>query len=350
MVMLLSPLFFADLSNNGISKQENRVLAERSPLSTIKQQPGIFMENFNAWFNDHVGFRENMITFYKKLDKFETEGHLYTNGGLGFIVGREGHHFFTGFPTEMIPKFQGKNILDDKQLQETAKKLNETKEYLEGRGIHFIVMLCADKETIYPEYYPNTVKRGAEPVQLDIITEYIKKNTDVDIFNIREALLSEKENYLLYAKAPPGDLTHYNEIGAFFAYRELMNHINTYFSQFKPYTLNDVDIKYDENGMSTVSLKQEPSYKKLGDDFQGIIVFENDDTNLPVILFMRDSYGNENYFTKYICEHFGKTILIHYQNMKNLEKYIDTFNPDIVVFETAERQIGGFASLLVDSR
>jgi hypothetical protein len=292
---------------------------------------------------------------YRKLNRFQERGIQYKEGRLTYIVGREGHHFFTGYNHELIAKFQGRAIFSDEELRIFAQKLTAIKNYLNEKGIPLIVMFCTDKETIYPEYYSKTIRRGPEPGQLNIVTTYLQNATPVDIFNIQQALIAQKEPYLLYPKGPPGNLAHYNEIGAFFAYLELMKHINAYFPEIVPYSLGDINIACDENGVAGISLKKTPSYKKLDDSFFDNVTvsrpfswenvaFENTGTGSLTALFLRDSYmgSNGGYFTKYVVQHFNKTILIHFANIKNFRQYIETFAPDIVVLETAERQIKWF--------
>ncbi|MDR0642709.1 MAG: hypothetical protein LBG07_09650 [Treponema sp.] len=344
--MLLIPLFSTDLRSGVISKWENRMLADRLPLSVIKKHPRHYIRIFERWFNDHVGFRETLINLYRKINGPQWSFH-YQEGGLSYTVGKEGHHFFSGTNHALIAKFQGRAIFSDEQLRAFAQKLSAIKNYLDKEGIPLIVMFCTTKETIYPEYYPETILRGPEPVQLDIITDYLKENTSVDVFSIRQALMAQKDRYLLYPKAPPGDLAHYNEIAAFFAYRELMKHINVHFPEIIPYTTDDIIIECDENGTADVTLKEEITYKKSNDspfndlelpnsDFNE--VFENSAANPLTILLLRDSYAGigATYFSRYIAQHFNETIMTHFLNTNNLKQYIDTFHPDIVVFESCE--------------
>jgi hypothetical protein len=259
----------------------------------------------------------------------------------------------------MISKFQGKKFISDEQLSEMAAKLEEVKTYLENKGIPLVVMFCTDKESVYPEYYPKSIKRGSEPIQLDIITSYLQEHTGVDVFNIRQALVEEKNNYLLYYKVDTmsftSDFAHYNQIGAFFAYRELMKHINVYFTQTIPYELNDIEIGYDEKERPNVTLKSGFTYQKLNKSFfvdvapvllsiVEIVGYENKSSDLPVILFFHDSYSGENYIGKYFAQQFGKTIFIHYRNINYIDDCISQFKPDIVIFESAERELRSFTN------
>jgi len=362
MAMLALPLVFVDLSSDRVSVQENRMLANHPKLTDLKRHQGQFIRDFDAWFKDSTGFREQFFAIYNVVvkDKF-LSGIRYTDGQYIYLVGEKGHHYFADVNGCLIPKFQGKQFLTYEQLSGMAEKIEEVKTYLESKGIPLVVMFCADKESIYPEYYPKSIKQGPEPIQLDMITNYTKEHSSVDVFNIRQALLAEKDNYLLYYKidtqAFTGDFAHYNQIGAFFAYHELMKHINNYFPEIIPYKINDIDITYDEKERPKVSLKQEITYKKLDssffDDvelnksFAMNVVYENINADLPVILFLRDSYADEMFIGKYFAQQFGKAIFIHYMNIKYFEDFIAKYKPDIVVFESAERQLTAFADYVI---
>ena len=358
--MVMFPLIFVDLSSNRVSAKENRMLADFPQWSVIKNRPIHSIKLIDAWFKDSTGFREQLVKLYNIMDKnIWLNGIRYTDGEYVYLVGEKGHHYFAHVAGRLIPKFQGKSFLSDDQLVSMAIKLEEVKKYLQRKGIQLVVMFCADKESVYPEFYPKSIKRGSEPIQLDVITNYLLEHTSVDIFNIRQALMAEKNNYLLYylvdTKSFTGAFAHYNEIGAFFSYQELMRHIHIYFPKIIHYSLNDIVISYNDKGIPKVTLKAEKNYKKLDASFFDNIdlirpfsweneAYENIDTNLPVILFLCDSYASEQFIGKYIAQHFGKTIMIHNRDMNHLEEYIEIFKPDIVVFESAERELRGFAS------
>lgn len=359
MAALLVPLMFVNLQGGEVSEQENRMLAARPPISYAFERPNDFIRQFDNWFTDNVGFRQTMLNLYQYVKRLENQIEE-PRGSYMYLVGENDHEFlaFSEGDYDLIPKFQGKPFLSSEQLYKLSDGLNDIEQYLNDRNIPFIVMFCTDKETVYPEYYPKSIVRSPEPVQLDIITEWVKENTDIDIFNTRKCLTEKKENYLLYNQKY--DIGHYNEIGAFFAYQELMRHINVYMPEMKPFTINDIEISFDEEHIPIVSLKHTVTYEKLEQDFFNDAelerpftwqntAFTNHDDSLPTILFMRDSFigytDPPNFLSKYIPEHFGKTILIQYTNMEHFSEYVDLYNPDIVVFETVERSL----ALFVDS-
>ena len=362
MTMLTLPLAFVNLSKDRVSVQENRMLAGRPSPADIKNHPGKFIKQFDAWFKDSTGFRKYLLALFNIMDKSKwLNGFMYTDGQYTYLVGEEGHHYFANVGGKLIQKFQGKQFLSDEQMLNMANKLEDVKRYLERQNIPFVVMFCADKESIYPEFYPKFIIRGSDPIQLDVITNYLHENTSVDVFNIKEALLAKKNNYLLYYKIDTmsfaSDFAHYNQIGAFLAYLELMKHINAYFPRIVPYGLHDINIDYDGKGIPAVSLKAETVYKKQDVSFFDNVdlirpftweneAYENRDPDLPKVLFLRDSYTSEQFLGKYFAQHFGTAVFIHYANASNFEEFVSLYKPDIVVFESAERALENFANCI----
>ena len=361
MLMLLIPTAFVHPSGGIASEQENRMLASRPYLADIRKSPSGFIRQFDDWFSDNVGFRKSLIDLHKIIERMENQVRYAEN----YLIGEEGHHYFAGVDSHLVRKFQGKSPLTDDELARLSDQLNEVKGYLDERNIPFIVMFCTDKESVYPEYYPKSIMRGSEPIQLDIITDYLKENTNVDVFNIRQRLLAEKENYLLYNKT--ADLGHYNGIGGFFAYLELMKHINVHYPYLKPLTLEDIDISYDANGIPIVSLKTKAQYEQLESSFFDNVeldrpftwenaAYKNNDLSLPTVLFMKDSNARyflpngdyEKFIEQYLPQHFGNAIFIHYMNTIYLKEYIYIYNPNIVVFQVTERQFLAFFDFLIN--
>jgi glycosyltransferase involved in cell wall biosynthesis len=345
LAIIVFPLIFIDLKSDRKSSLENRMLANRPDFSDIIKKPETFRKQFDAWFKDSTGFRRYLIKINNIIDKnIWLNGVRYKDGQVIYLVGEHGHHYFADIDNFWITKYQGKLEIPDDQLINISSKIENVKTYLQNKGIPLILMFCTEKETIYPEFYPKSIIKGPEPTQLETITNYLQENTSVDIFNIKEALFAEKYNYLLYPVAK-GDLAHYTEIGGFFAYRELIKHITPHFPNIIPYTLDDITINLDNKENPKVSLNTDITYKKLDSTFFDDVpllrpfswenhAYENTLQNQSVILVLCDSFSMEQYIGKYLAQHFGKAIFIHNSNIQHLDKYIERYEPDIVLFES----------------
>jgi len=286
-----------------------------------------------------------LIKLYKKTDGIFGQKY-YLDGTSIVLIGKKGHHFHTHY-NQLLPIYQGKRWLNDVQLYKLSIKLNEINQYLRKKNISFVFMLCADKESIYPEYYPDFVIKGPEPTSLDVVVDYLSNHTKIDFFCIKESFLQEKENHLLFPKTGNiYELCHYNETGSFFAYNELIKHISKYYPSLEPFTLDDMKIIYCINGSSSVILKSEKNYEQVEARFSdSAIEFENKNSSLPTLLLFRDSYAD--WFQNYLPQHFSRTIIHHWNSLEHLEEYIDLYKPDIVVFESAERTIPPFADCVI---
>lgn len=347
-LLLLIPLFLTDFQGGSRGRRENRVLAKRPDISLVYRHPKDFIRDVELWISENIGFRDFMLSLYIEINKLILDGYYLDGTGL-VLVGEEGHTFHTGGKKELLSVYQGKPWLSDTEMQQLMVKFNELQSFFDRKGIRFIIMLCADKESIYPEYYPKFVVRGSEPSSLDRVNQYIRRNAALNFFCIKERLLAEKDEYLLYPKT--GDiyaLLHYNETAGFFAYQELIKRIAAYFPSLLPLSIGDVSIAYRDDGLSDVVLRQRKLFKwTKARFFEDAIEYENEDVELPSLLLLRDSYAG--YFTDFLPQHFSRTIMHHWSTIGRIEEYVDSYKPDVVVFEVAEREIPAFADAIIPS-
>ena len=187
MLTLLLPMVFADINGGAVSEKENRILAPRPPVSYMFKYPGDFIKQFDDWFLDNLGYREQIIALYNMINT-SISNNYYLDGESVVFIGKHGHHFHSHY-NQITPIYQGKPWLEEVELNELSTHLIEINNYLMEKSIPFIIMFCADKESIYPEFYPDFVIRGSEPTSLDKIIDYLKGHTTIDLFCIVAALL-----------------------------------------------------------------------------------------------------------------------------------------------------------------
>jgi hypothetical protein len=354
------PLLFLDTAPAKLSVRENRMLQEfpafaEHPDLSLVQRLARFAQEFEEYIKDRIGFRLDLVAIGQDIEAL-FEPVVYTDGGLYFVNGRQGHKYFAYNQGWMIKKFQGEPLLTDEELEAVAAMLNQISACLKERDIPMIVFFCPDKDSVYPEYYPSIFKQAEPPIPLDAVTDYMRENVDADVYNIKDTLISYKDEYMTYNKAE-GDLEHYNAIGAFIEYQELIKHVQKYFPDLKMMSFDDVTISYGEDGVPSVEMNNMSRVWELSESFfAGLpeaashwhyVGFANDEAS-PTALFIRDSYYDFGGYGVFTAANFRYSIGIHYSYIANYKEIIDLFQPDVVIVEVAERQLPSFAEYVVD--
>lgn len=155
------------------------------------------------------------------------------------IIGRRNWLFYNG--NNSVGYYQGTNILSDNEMAEYVAVMTQLQALCDKKGIQLQFMLMPNKEIVYGEYMPsyevvNSYRRN------QVLTDYIRKNSNVNIIYPYEEMLVAKQYWQLYYKHD----THWNEAGAFIGAQAL----------------------YRALGMSTTNLLNIPVYeynREVGD-------------------------------------------------------------------------------------
>lgn len=143
-----------------------------------------------------------------------------SNAAGQVIKGKKGWLFYraNGDGTT-IPDYQGINHYSAMGLRRVEKNLLAAEKAVNRKGAGFIVYLVPNKETIYAQYMPKSIKRKTTYTRLDQLYEYLETNTDLTVGYPKRELLKERNNYELYY---PTD-THWNSQGEYIAAQNLMD-------------------------------------------------------------------------------------------------------------------------------
>lgn len=357
-VILLIPVVTMNFSGGGYSANEQRYLSG-FPISRNKQT-GKFetsREAFEDWVNDNIGFRDLFVKAYANI-KYKMFGQ---SSSEKVILGTDGWMFYTGNRNNEIAT--GEYTVTEEELELIAKNQQAVSDYYKSIGTKYILMLVPSKTSVYSEYMMNSYM-AVEKTIIDIVSDYLRENTDVTVYNAKDELLKVKADgeEQLYFKTD----THWNQKGSYYAYRGLHslmvnaglisdNPIDVDFSQGKrtgefSKMLGDPDLLPAEEvpnaewdrGFSIISEgTQFDSLVKMqnyySDKYEPILTKKDNAIPLKLRLY-GDSFLNEGfYFPYYLAENFGQVEKIRQETIS-----IDTDNgenQDIVIFETTERFI-----------
>lgn len=352
MLMLIVPMIFINTKPQQVSEIDNKTLTEWQGLDVMLKE----RENFEAYLNDRIGFREQAIEAYIELnDKlFHVMVHPL------FMYGKEGHIYFKD--KDYIAAYQRLNT-NEEYLDSFVDFLSKTNTYLKDKNIEFLYFLCPDKKSIYPEYFPDYIHvKEDETCVIDYMSSRLSE-TDMEYIIPKEELLKAKEDKVIYNKLY--DATHWNEFGAFVGHHMIDDHIQSWFDDVRPLTEDDYDLDFVtmntldvakfpiKEDVPVYTLKVDYSQDASGYLMPNLICDTNtfyshyinpDCENDRKLLIFTDSYF-ANYQWMY-NNRFKEVYFVHRQNYEYLQYFVNLLFPDAVIFETAERSITSEMPLL----
>ncbi|WP_312833467.1 alginate O-acetyltransferase AlgX-related protein [Sedimentibacter saalensis] len=360
-VLIIScPLVFINKDPNKVSVVENKKLASFPKFYTDEFKLNTrFIQEFEGYINDNIGFKQqavisDIVWNYKLYKKLSVPS---------YIMGLDDNVFYTSYG-EGIRTFQGKNLYSEATLSDFSKGFTQMDNYFKENGAKLYVATIPDKEGVYPELYPKEIKKLNEKSRVDLLVEYIKANTDIDINNLKLPLINSKGNDMLYYKNY--DPTHWNMNGAFVGYTEIMNQMKSDYPSLKVITKDDFNI-YVEKSKGTLahlssfeSINDAMSFDDdiytyvLNDSYkselfielpEGIEINANDKyfhytnsstDNDHTILIIGDSYIY-SFLLPIISESFREVYFINFTSAQQIKNIQNKINADIVLYEFVER-------------
>ncbi len=338
-IFLFIPMSY--INNESISEKENRTLAVFKPLINENNELNLkFGENFEAWFNDRFFLRETFIKIYDKKWIFTKNWKT-----KGVIKGKDGWLFYA-IP-RAVESYTNSTIFTEDELIKITNYLLEIDNYCKSHNKHFFFLIAPDKSKIYNEYYSDNIKRTKNISKAEQLIEYLDKNSNINVIYPKDWLIKNKDKGLLYWKQD----THWNELGAYYAYLEIMNEIKKYYKEIPIYTTD----KYIETTNEGDLYKMTPShFKKVDktiykipkisntanctnkDMTEEIITCQNNSLKYN-ILFFRDSFSDS--LIPYITKSFktSKFLKIYKVIPNSME------NANIIVLEVVERNLPDLA-------
>jgi len=248
--------------------------------------------------------------------------------------------------------YQRSDPLTAEELALIQTRLQEVSDRLKAENIQLYLVVAPNKNTIYPEKVPAELKVLGDETRLDQLSAYLRANLDVPLLDLRPDLLAAKEDYQVYYRTD----THWNEIGAFIAYRAIAGRLAQDFPAVKPHALSDfsrVPLTYSGDMTRTAGnlhLKEEsetlqPLFTPQADIdthatdtevlFDAYVTTDNPNAQLPRALIYRDSFFTD--LLPFLAEHFSHAECFWTYDY-NLSSDLQT-QPDLVIIEFTERSI-----------
>lgn len=301
-------------------------------------------ENFDprhidAYVEDRIGLYDVSILAYTVLnDRF---------------FGKMVHPNYTYGKDNMVFMNIVEEQVDEEFIDLFTRYLRLVQDTCAEQGIPFIYCINPSKNTVYQEYLPDGY--NYENRSLQILYENLQKYGVNYISNV-ELLMEQAKTEDVYNKK--FDAGHWNELGQFYGTNHLLDKVSEYFPEVKSWSFDDFEIthvreeflpvsqfrvneivpkfnyKFKENVVQTTSDYDHVRVDERHPHFQTYERADNSD-NLPSALFFHGSYYNKN--ADFYVGAFSEIYTVHnYQNLLQFDYYLDVFEPDILMLETAE--------------
>lgn len=349
LAVLAVPLALTDFSSGGISEDENRTLAAFPSLTVEGKWNAAFTKEFETWFMDHLGLRQELITanaalqfrvFDRLLD--QSDYHIGPHGDINYA------------DVYMLEDYAHMNLRTEEEVAQIGQSYQTVSDWFEDRGIPFYYVQCYDKHSIYPEQFTDTVKQVGDISKTDQVIEYLQKQTTVNTISLKAPLLAAKESYEVYSNW--GDPTHWTPRGAFIGYQYIMEHVNA--DREEPLrVLQEADyeiatynagitlnkVVHEDDFIESFTIR-DPRAQKVDKSVMGKwaedirhSAWKNPEAGSDAkLLLMCDSYIN-SYIVADLAESFSEVWLVWGDHTGDLPELTEVYQPDVVIYECAER-------------
>lgn len=232
--MICLPLLCFNHVDGKFSAIENKTLTSKPELyledGSINTS---YISQFESYFNDNVGLKEEALAA-NILVKYKLFGVLDIPN---WLLGEDDNFFYTTGGEDILT-YTGQNAYQEETIASMAENLGYMNKYFEQQGCTTYNMFIPNKEAVYSELYNQDIY-NAGTGHLDSLEKYILENTDMNVINVKDAMIARKDEQLYYKAY---DASHWNMNGAFVGYQELMQEIQKDYPDIKVMDKEDFEV------------------------------------------------------------------------------------------------------------
>ncbi len=323
------------------SSDEYRTLAPFPPLALKAEAVSEFPNRFGSYFNDHFGFRGPLIRF-QALIKVVGLGE---SASPEVILGKDGWLFFDykrGSPGVDRP-------FTDEQMNSWQRVFESQQDWLAQRGIEYAIVIVPEKQSIYPEYLPESHRYLQTGSRLDQLLGYLKAHSHLHLVDLRQQFQEAKQTRRLYFRND----THWNNAGALVASQTIISEFAKTRPAMKPLRDSDCVVKTTTRsrsdlermlglgGLFVEEIEQiqlrDPEFAvhQEADETTNMVVSNHRDRELPRLLAFCDSFGTG--LSGFLSQDFSRAVY-------RVQSFVDSRSialehPNFVLQEMVERHL-----------
>lgn len=320
--------------------KDAHITSARAKLKALAKFPG----EFKYYLSDHFGFRSLLIRAHGLL----MVKALGVTSNPAVILGKEGWLYLGNDGS--TEDWRNLEPFTARELEQFRRMLESRNEFCQKEGIPYIVVVAPSKYDIYPEYMPDNLTRVRDECRLDQLLVYLReRHSPVRILDLRGPLLEAKQSGVrLFQKTD----THWNDRGAWVAYRAIMEAVKRKVPQARILPESDFEAMTTNRpgmdlagllGLNDVLHEQSLDLRpriplRLPHVEQNMVEPINvapDAPGEPKVVMFRDSFMTT--VLPFIAQSFGRGVYFWEDGFD--QKVVQTEHPDIVIQELAQRKL-----------
>jgi alginate O-acetyltransferase complex protein AlgJ len=219
--------FFALVPETTVAESGGSKLPRLAP--NLASANDFFDRLRGGFLEKNFGFRGLLIKWYNYMDAYVLAS---TFSSSPVVVGKDSWLFLSqdGPDRNILEEHRAVTPLPEEKMRRIMEDLEARRDWLAERGIPYLAVVAPNKNTVYPEMLPGGFERVNENSHLDQLLTYIRRNSTLDVIDLRPALFAEKKRHQVFYATD----SHWNARGGYAAYRVIMKALARYFPDMSP--------------------------------------------------------------------------------------------------------------------
>lgn len=226
----------------GAKSTENRTMTGMPDLYTAEEggiDPNLnFTAELGEYYSDNFGFRQELVT----ANSWFNEAVFGRSSNEKTVVGKEGWYYLS----ETLMDYTGVSAFSDRGIFRLRKTLDLMNRFSEEGNITFVFFVAPNKNSIYPEYMPDSIRASSSPSNLDRLSAQMKETPyylDVKTL-LRQSAKDRTRNIYLRNDS------HWNNLGALVAYNALQDNLNNRIDKFDYMPIDESELHLSQHEIS----------------------------------------------------------------------------------------------------
>lgn len=201
------PVFSLFREQIGYKNTENKTLDDFPQLD--RQNFSTWPKRFESWLSDTLPFKTQFIELFRG---FQLKSGLdFTQSDV--IRGNYDNLFYR----KTVGNYKGLSRFTEDELKTITDNLTNFFDRMQESGTKCLFYIAPDKEQVYSNYMPESIRRVSSESRADQLTGYLKEHMPYPVVYPKALFQSLQADYPLYYKTD----THWNDLGGWFAARQI---------------------------------------------------------------------------------------------------------------------------------